>query len=139
MMVAANSRKTSFVWKPKEWKKRRLIHEDITLMHKADAAQLFIVKKVLRHTKRSAGMVKNFEIRALSALPNCNRIVPMLGYVENDPEVGKGTIFYDYYPLGDLYNWKCENFDAKNFKTIPESYIWRFFIQVSRMKCLVVI
>lgn len=101
-------------------------------MHRVDAAQIFIVKKVLHHIQREEGFVRNFEIRALTELPNCNRIVQMLAYQENTPEEGSGTIVYNWYPLGDVYHWKHQFFDDKNFKPVPESYIWRFYVQVRR-------
>jgi serine/threonine protein kinase len=131
MFSKTKNTKPTFSWKPKEWKNRRMLHADILLMHKTDSTQTVIVRKVVKQEERNGRPVKHFEIRALASLPNCNRIVPMLGYADNDPQKGWASIIYEWYPMGDLYNWKKENFDAKNFKPIPESYIWRFFIQVS--------
>ena len=34
--------------------------------------------------------------------------------------------------MGDLAQWKEREFDNKNNKAVPESFIWRFFLQISQ-------
>lgn len=67
---------------------------------------------------------------ALSATP-CDRLVLMQCLAHDTPEVNKSTLIFDYYPAGDVRHWRKQNFENKNDKMVPESHIWRFFIQVT--------
>ena len=92
-----------------------------------------MVRKVLPvDASSSEDESRPFEIRALSLLPDCNRIVKPLLYLPSNPDPQHDTIFFQHYPLGDLEQWKEKAFDRKNNKPVPESYIWRCFLQISQ-------
>jgi serine/threonine protein kinase len=91
----------------------------------------YIVKKTLRIEANSANDPKPFEMRVLALLPKCNRIVHALACVaSDDPQLG--IALFRFYPSGDLADWKKGEFDNKNHKPVPESYIWRFFVQMTQ-------
>lgn len=126
------TRSQTFTWKPVDWKLKRAIANNVSvLVSRTDSKQL-IVKKVLGINRRSNGDPQPIEIRALSALPDCNRIVRHIFYSPSDPDFEHGTALFEYYPLGDLAEWKARDFDRKNHKPVPESFIWRFFVQMSQ-------
>jgi serine/threonine protein kinase len=72
----------------------------------------------------------------MASLPPCNRIVELLFYADQNPDPAHGTVFFEYRPPGDLMEWKEERFDAKIFKPVPESFLWRFFVQMSQALAL---
>jgi serine/threonine protein kinase len=72
------------------------------------------------------------EISTLTKLPGCNRIVTPIHYSWNQPDENHGIATYEHYPLGDLEQWKEINFSVKNYKPVPESYVWRFFLHMSQ-------
>ena len=41
------------------------------------------------------------------------------------------SLYFEYLPQGDLKGWRFSEFHLKN-KPVPESYIWRFLIQVAQ-------
>jgi len=90
-----------------------------------------VVKKVVR-TAGNAENIRPVEVRALSLLPSCNRIVRPLSYLLMEPDRDHSTIIFRHYPLGDVAQWKAREFDDKNNKPVPESYIWRCFIQMGQ-------
>jgi serine/threonine protein kinase len=110
---------------------RRLL-EDIDVLRNKTTPSRLIVQKVLRNADTSSGQQRHFEIQALEMLPPCNRIVQMLDCVHRYPDPDHCAAFFEYYPLGDVYHWKEAMFDKKNHKPVPESYIWRFFIQMAQ-------
>lgn len=123
-----------FAFYPKDWTTARTIDRKVTLLKARFPDQggpQLIVKKILQVEPNSANDPRPFEIRALARLPKCNRIVHALTCVASeDPEFGIGL--FEYYPLGDLAVWKDREFDRKNSKPVPESYIWRFFVQMTQ-------
>lgn len=121
-----------FSWRAREWSTRSKIYDNIEILQNRVTPKVLVVKKVLRASDNSAGQHKHFEIRALGMLPECNRIVNVIGYAHHYPDKEHGTAFFDFYPLGDLFHWKEAHFDDKNFKPVPESYIWRFFAQMAQ-------
>lgn len=97
------------------------------------SSSYLVVKKVfvLEPDENDERTRMHFEVKALKQLPDCNRIVKMLAYEHNLPKPGRGTAIFEYYPLGDLRDWRNTNFKERNWRPVPESFIWRFFIQVS--------
>ena len=123
-----------FAFYPKDWTTVRTFDDKVSLLKARftdrGGAQL-IVKKILKIEPNSANDPKPLEMRALALLPRCNRIVHALTCVASeDPEFG--IALFEYYPSGDLAVWKDCEFDRKNFKQVPESYIWRFFLQMAQ-------
>ncbi|CAO2656368.1 Nn.00g051710.m01.CDS01 [Neocucurbitaria sp. VM-36] len=119
----------SFIWKPNDWVLKRCItHEVSLLVSRSDQKQL-IIKKVL--TDSNDGQ-RPAEILALSLLPDCNRIIKPLFYSPFEPDPDHGTALFRHYPLGDLAQWKEREFDGKNKEPVSESFIWRFFLQISQ-------
>lgn len=123
-----------FAFYPKYWATVRTFDTKVSLLKARFADRggpQLIVKKVLKVETNSAGDPRPFEVRALALLPRCNRIVHALTCVASD-EPDCGIALFEYYPLGDLAVWKHQEFDRKNFKPMPESYIWRFFVQMTQ-------
>ncbi|KAJ4987303.1 hypothetical protein SVAN01_07173 [Stagonosporopsis vannaccii] len=123
-----------FAFYPKDWATARTFDSKVSLLKARfpDRGGLqFIVKKVLKVEPNSADDPRPFEIRALAQLPKCSRIVHALTCVASDePDVG--IALFEHYHLGDLAVWKERDFDRKNFKPVPESFIWRFFVQITQ-------
>ncbi|KAF2630177.1 kinase-like protein [Macroventuria anomochaeta] len=120
-----------FAFYPKQWTTVRTFDNKVSLLRLQRGGPQLIVKKVLRIEPNSANDPKPFEMRALALLPSCNRIVHALTCVASeDPDFG--IALFKYYPLGDLAVWKDCEFDRKNFKPVPESCIWRFFLQMAQ-------
>jgi serine/threonine protein kinase len=128
--VVAVKTKTAFKWKQHEWMLRKQIQDDVQVLRNRITSSVLIVKKVFQLHK-SDNYGKHFEVKVLEMLPECNRVVNMLAYAHACPDIYHGTALFEYCPLGDLSDWKKAEFDHKNFKPVPEAYIWRFFIQVS--------
>lgn len=125
---------TTFVWRPKDWATKKEVTENVFILSNRTSAQVFVVKKVLRMrvTADDVSDTRPLEVRILSKLPDSNRVTKLLFYADQDPDPTHGTAVFDNYPLGDLMEWKAAAFDNKNFKPVPESYIWRFFVQMSQ-------
>lgn len=124
----------SFAFFPRDWTTVRTFDAKVSLLKARcqDRGGLqLIVKKVLKVEENSAKDPRPFEIRALAMLPRCSRIVHALTCVASD-EPDCGIALFEYYPLGDLAIWKDREFDRKNSKPVPESYIWRFFVQMTQ-------
>ncbi|KZM22612.1 ATP binding [Ascochyta rabiei] len=122
-----------FTFYPEDWAIERAFDAKVSLLRsRSDCARpQLIVKKVLKIEPNSANDPKPFETRVLALLPRCNRVVHALTCVaSDDPKVG--IALFDYYPLGDLAVWKERKFDLKNHKPVPESFIWRFFLQMAQ-------
>lgn len=115
-----------------DWKLKRTITDRVSIMvNRTDRKQL-IVTKVLGINHLSSDDLRPSEIQALSLLPDCNRIVKHIFYSSSDPDIEHGTALFEHYPLGDLAQWKAREFDSKNHKPVLESFIWRFFVQMSQ-------
>ncbi|KAF2752021.1 serine/threonine protein kinase-like protein [Sporormia fimetaria CBS 119925] len=124
--------KPKFVWKRKEWEETRELCHNVHLLRSTVTAQARVVKKVVSLEEGEPADLRHIEVRLVELLPRCNRIVQVLSYVPHYPDPGNGTIFYDYFPLGDLRAWREKEYVRRNHKQVPESNIWRFFIQVGQ-------
>ncbi|XPS68402.1 hypothetical protein M3J07_000685 [Ascochyta lentis] len=123
----------SFPFYPKDWTVVRTFHANVSLLRsRRDCARpQLIVKKILKIESHSANDPKPFEMRVLALLPKCNRVVHALTCVASE-DTNIGVALFEYYPLGDLEVWKEREFDRKNHKPVPESFIWRFFLQITQ-------
>ncbi|KAJ8108528.1 hypothetical protein OPT61_g8111 [Boeremia exigua] len=123
-----------FAFYPKDWTTMREIDKKVSVLKARSADRRgpqLIVKKILVVEPNSTNDPRPFEIRALALLPRCNRVVHALTCVAtDDPAFGIGL--FEYYPMGDLVVWKEREFDSKNRKPVPESFIWRFFTQIAQ-------
>jgi hypothetical protein len=122
----------AFVWNPREWKQTRRVTGNVSVLVKVSDRNRKVVKKVLEVGVNLADDPFPLEVWAITMLPECNRIVKPIYYASDDPDEEHGTVFFEYYPLGDVRQWKEAGFDAKNNKPVPESHIWRFFLQMSQ-------
>jgi serine/threonine protein kinase len=128
----ASSAAQAFVWKSREWTEKKKLTEVVRLMVSKTNPKQLVVKKIFCITANSADDPTPFEIRALAMLPDCNRVVKALCYSHADPDPTHGSAFFMHFPLGDLVQWKEHVFEIKNWKPVPESFIWRFFLQISQ-------
>jgi serine/threonine protein kinase len=124
-------RNPAFVWKSREWKVRNKPQDNLEILCHRDSAQYLVVKKIIKLNDDPLDR-RPSEVAALDMLPECNRIVKTIAYEEGSPDPDHGLAFFQYYPLGDIYHWKEHSFDRFNFKPVPESYIWRFFIHMAQ-------
>lgn len=129
------SNSQAFVWKPKEWKEKDRLNQDVTILVKISDPKRKVVEKVLLvdpgHTDHLP-----IEIQALEMLPDCNRIVESLHYARDNQNPQYGKLIYEHYPLGDVEQWREREFWAKNFKPVLESYTWRLFLQMAQALAL---
>jgi hypothetical protein len=110
----------AFVWNPREWKEKKMMNNDITLLERISDRKQKIFKEVVRlKTDRQ----NPTEIDALARLPDCHRVVKPIHYSASDPDDQHGTTIFAPYQLGDLLQWREAEFEAKNWKAVPESYI----------------
>jgi serine/threonine protein kinase len=123
-----------FAFYPDNWTTARTFDKNVSLLKATRADRggpQRIVKKLLKVEPNSANDPRPLEIRCLALLPRCNRIVHALTCVAFEgPDIG--IALFEYYPLGDLAMWKASMFDQRNLKPVPESYIWRFFMQMAQ-------
>lgn len=122
----------AFVWKGRDWTERCKFTEEVAIVVNKSNSKQLVVKKVLKIKPHSENDVRPHEVRALSMLPNCNRIVGPLLYSHADPDKEHGTAIFKHFRLGDLVQWKEREFETRNMKPVPESFIWRFFLQMSQ-------
>jgi serine/threonine protein kinase len=120
----------TFLWKPNAWKRKRFITAEVSLLVSRTNAKMLLVKKLL--DLDDEGDAPPPEIAALALLPDCTRVVKPILYSHADPDPEHGTALFQHYPLGDLQQWKSQEFDNKNWKPVPESFIWRCFLQISQ-------
>ncbi|KAF2851104.1 serine/threonine protein kinase-like protein [Plenodomus tracheiphilus IPT5] len=120
-----------FKWKAQQWAKQKDIAFGVSIMYNKLNHKLLVVKKVVRIPDHSEKL-RALEARALSLLPDCNRITKPLLDLIMEPDMDHATIFFEHFPLGDLKQWKTRKFDERNNKPVPESFIWRCFIQMSQ-------
>ncbi|KAF2278327.1 serine/threonine protein kinase-like protein [Westerdykella ornata] len=132
--ASADREQAVFRWKQNEWTLWTRIDTLVHLMRNKYVSKQVVVKKVLKLDKDEDGerRIAHAEVRMLQRLPECNRVVKLLGYLHQCPDPAHGSAFFEYYPLGDVSAWKTKNFDNKNWKPVPEPYIWRFFIQMAQ-------
>ncbi|KAJ4365811.1 hypothetical protein N0V83_008432 [Neocucurbitaria cava] len=119
----------SFLWRPNDWVVRRFITDDVSVLVSRSDQKRFIIKKVAPNADDNS---RPQEALVLSLLPECNRIVKPIFCSSLDPDPMHGTVLFQHYPLGDLTQWKKREFDEKNGKPVAESFIWRFFLQISQ-------
>ncbi|EAT80358.1 hypothetical protein HBH56_146320 [Parastagonospora nodorum] len=122
----------TFVWKSREWKEKVHCNDDVSILEKISNRKQKVVTKVLLVTEDDD---LPREVSIMLMVPGCNRIVTPIHYTWDDPDEYHGTAFYEYYPLGDLAQWK-EDFNDRNYKPVPESFIWRFFFQMAQALAL---
>lgn len=123
-----------FAFYPNNWATARTFDKKVSLLKATrtdHGGPQYIVKKILKVETNTTNDPRPFEMRVLALLPRCNRIVHALTCVASeDPAIG--IALFEHYPLGDLAMWKDRTFDRRNFKPVPESYIWRFFMQMAQ-------
>jgi serine/threonine protein kinase len=119
---------STFVYRPRDWVVKAELKDNVALMVSKYNAKELVVKKVMA---RKSPVRDAPELQWLKALPHCNRIVkPILCFPnrrDNDM-----TAIFRHYPMGDLYDWRRSNFVEKLSKPVPESYIWRMFVQIAQ-------
>jgi len=118
----------AFLWMPNAWNVKQAITEKVTLMSSRTDAKMLVVRKVVNIGRRAQPL----EISIIAPLPDCNRVVRPIFYSHADPDPHHGTAIFQHYPMGDLMHWKGQQFDMKNRKPVPESFVWRFFLQISQ-------
>jgi serine/threonine protein kinase len=130
---AKRTKTEDFLWKPNTWKVKRFITAEVSLLASRTNAKTLLVRKLLDLDPEDEDEDEQPpEIAALALLPDCNRVVKPILYSHADPDQEHGTALFHHYPLGDLQQWKKEQFDDKNWKPVPESFIWRCFLQISQ-------
>jgi serine/threonine protein kinase len=122
----------AFVWNPHEWKQTSQMTSDVSVLVKIGDRERKVVKKVLELNGNSDDDTFPLEVQAIAMIQACNRIVRPIHYASNAPDEKHGTAYFEHHALGDVRQWKEAGFDAKNHKPVPESYIWRFFLQMSQ-------
>ncbi|KAF2714152.1 kinase-like protein [Pleomassaria siparia CBS 279.74] len=126
-------KKPGFFWKPNDWLTRRRINSKVSILSNRTSRGVFVVKKTIEKRRVENRFLEvPVEVRIMQLLPKSNRLVQLLLFVNEYPDPGFGTAFFEHYPLGDLTDWKKATFDEKNCKAVPEPYIWRFFVQMSQ-------
>jgi serine/threonine protein kinase len=91
-----------------------------------------MVVKVIRIPPTTDDDNRPREVQHLAFLPKCNRVLPLLGIEMNVPTAGECSIFLEYCPKGDLRHWRQVEYEDKNNKPVPETCIWRLFIQLTQ-------
>ncbi|KAH8727179.1 serine/threonine protein kinase-like protein [Phaeosphaeriaceae sp. PMI808] len=124
----------TFVWDPKDWVPEREFTRGVYLLENKTTRGRKVFKKELVGCRFRIDPISKESIAAevwfLKQLPDCNRIVKHL-YYSFDPIKNMGTAIFQHYPLGDAHDWMKDNFTRK-YRGVPESHIWRFFIQISQ-------
>jgi hypothetical protein len=109
------SKTQSLLWKPNTWKVKRFITTKILLLVSRTNAKALLVKKL--HDLDPEDEEENEqppEIATLVRLPDCNRVVKPISYNHADPDPDHGTALFQHYLLGDIQQWKRQQFDSKN-------------------------
>ena len=120
------------VWRSREWRKTKEITNCVSVLtFKLNHKQL-VVMKVMRIKQNQDNDPRPLEIRALSLLPDCNRILKPLHDERLPKNLMYGMAIFAHCPLGDLKEWKESQFDEKRMKAVPESFMWRFFIHIAQ-------
>lgn len=125
----AKAAEPKFVWDQKEWTTKKQLSKVVAVMSRRMNPKQLVVKKVL-DAYEDEDMPN--ELQILKLLPECNRIVNFLTHVPEQPEIGFHTAIFEFHTLGDILVWKTREYDLKNYKPVPESYIWRFFLQMAQ-------
>ena len=118
-----------FDFRPKDWVVHSRFDKRVILLRtiKTRRGPPFVVQKTVEIVPDGTP----HEMRILDLVPRCNRVVHPLAFAPSE-DPSRGVLLFDYYPLGDLAIWKSREFDRKNLKPVPESYIWRFFLQITQ-------
>lgn len=137
MAVAHRQRKkaskveTTFAWKKAQYAFSKSVADGVFLyIHKDTRRE--VVRKVVKLTEddKKRNLLPS-ELRFLKALPKCNHVVALLAY-EMQPCYSQVSLFFEWYPLGDVRIWKETKFVQRNNKQVPETFIWRLYIQMSQ-------
>jgi hypothetical protein len=96
---------------------------NVSLLENRSDRTLKVVKKSLDVETKSYHSSLPVEIMAIAMIPDCKRIVTPVHYSFADPDAEHGTAFFEHYPLGNLAQWRQIEFEARNYKPVPESYI----------------
>ncbi|KAF1956740.1 serine/threonine protein kinase-like protein [Byssothecium circinans] len=119
-------------WNSRDWKKKKDLNNYVALMESKLNAKDLVVKKVIRISSRDGPKRIPFEIRVLKSLPDCNRLAKHIFYEPSSPDYDHGTAIFPHFPLGDVVDWRKNNFVNKREKPVPEAYIWRMFVQIAQ-------
>jgi serine/threonine protein kinase len=122
----------TFIWNQRNWKQAETIADRVSILKSKENNKQLVVMKVMEIGANSGNDKRPLEIRALSKLPDCNRILKPLYFERTPHKPGFSMAIFPHCPLGDLKQWKESQFDKRMFKPVPESFIWRFFIQMSQ-------
>ncbi|KAI8939435.1 hypothetical protein NX059_003215 [Plenodomus lindquistii] len=118
-----------FIWRAREWIEKMKITPVVTTMVNTSNPKLFVVRKVVRIAENGT-LKRSDEAILLGWLPDCNRVAkPLVDFMIDEVH---SVIIFEHFPLGDLRQWKVRDFDERNNKPVPESFIWRCFIQMSQ-------
>ncbi|KAH7137987.1 serine/threonine protein kinase-like protein [Dendryphion nanum] len=124
-----------FTYDSKEWVTKDEPFEGIEILGSKTTKGIQIVRKFIpapKHISRKDWQLP-YEVDFLDFLPECNRVVKHLHYfTDYDGPYPGCYIIFEHYPLGDMRDWRRRNFDKKNNKPVPESYIWRMFGQLAQ-------
>jgi serine/threonine protein kinase len=125
---------STFLWNPRQWTTAEELTNDVRLLRSTESSNYIVVKKTMKLNRyRKDADIRPTEIRTLANLPDCNRILKPLHYERTfDGPFSMGIAIFPLCPMGDVSQWKKNEFDKKRFKPVPESYIWRFLIQMAQ-------
>jgi serine/threonine protein kinase len=120
----ARRSEVTFAWKQTNYVLNKVLHDGVVLYVHKDTRQE-VVRKVISLSTNER------ELQILKTLPKCNHVVSLLAYEMHQPSPQQASLFFQWYPLGDVHDWK-ESFKDRNNKQVPETFIWRLFIQMSQ-------
>ncbi|KAF2000331.1 serine/threonine protein kinase-like protein [Amniculicola lignicola CBS 123094] len=124
------TQKEVFTFKRPEWMVLRNLYSRVHLMARRTAHRDVVVKKIVN--RDSPNKIKPYEIRALDRIGKMNRLLQPLACLTSGPDDMKAHIIFPYLPLGDMSLWKELNFNQRNHKAVPESFVWRMFSQMAQ-------
>ncbi|ORY12697.1 serine/threonine protein kinase-like protein [Clohesyomyces aquaticus] len=123
----------AWTFKPKDWiLDREIVENEVALLRSRTSRGLFIVRKIVKLDDTDTSDDRPREVKVLEQLPRCNRIVHLLGLAPRGPKDGEENLLFQYYPMGDLKDWRERICTKLNHKPVPESYMWRFLIQMTQ-------
>ena len=135
--AASSSLSSQFVYDEKEWTVKAWPFWNIAILRSTNTANVFAVKKLVPVKQVKKTLDKPCEVAYLDKISTCNRLAKHLHCFKGtkpDEENGELSfeIIHEYYPMGDMRDWRDKNFLSKNNKPVPESYIWRMFVQMAQ-------
>ncbi|KAF2815437.1 kinase-like protein [Mytilinidion resinicola] len=136
-MRSINSHKTIHRYNARTWKQTKTLGkggEGTADLHTSRwNKETKLVIKVVKMPDTTGSDNRPIELIRLACLPStCNRIVELLGSELHTPSPGLCSLFLEYCPMGDVRHWRITEYENKNRKPVPETMIWRFFIQMSQ-------